>query len=191
MNEDIFWEIIEKYTDTEEMDDYPETLIHQLKKLEPKQIIEFNLFFYHFNENADTSELYAACILLNGGATGDDGFRDFRSWLISRGRTVYEKALADPDSLVSIEVQLIDGRPYAQWETFAYAAFIAYEELTGRGLIEDEQAENISINVVAIELKEEIDLPFYYTLALVEKKLPKLWQKYSALINPNLSPFVE
>lgn len=30
---------------------------------------------------------------------GDDSFRDFRGWLISRGRTVFEKVLADPDSL--------------------------------------------------------------------------------------------
>jgi hypothetical protein len=36
--------------------------------------------------------------LINGGMS-DDGFTDFRYWLISRGRDVYERALADPDSL--------------------------------------------------------------------------------------------
>lgn len=33
------------------------------------------------------------------GGLGDDGFRDFRSWLIGKGRGAVELALADPDAL--------------------------------------------------------------------------------------------
>src|ERR1700722_10529535 len=32
----------------------------------------------------------------------DDGFEDFRGWLILQGRSVFEAALADPDSLAGV-----------------------------------------------------------------------------------------
>lgn len=38
---------------------------------------------------------------MNGGCS-DDGFEYFRAWLISRGKKVYEKAMADPDTLAEV-----------------------------------------------------------------------------------------
>ena len=37
-----------------------------------------------------------------GSGCSDDGFTDFRYFLISMGREVFERALADPESLLSV-----------------------------------------------------------------------------------------
>ncbi|QMU77784.1 DUF4240 domain-containing protein [Streptacidiphilus sp. PB12-B1b] len=44
------------------------------------------------------SPLWAAAYTLNGGCS-DDGFDYFRGWLVLQGRAVFERAVADPDSL--------------------------------------------------------------------------------------------
>ena len=68
-----------------------------------------------------------AAYLLNGGCS-DDGFEYFRGWLISRGRAVFEKALADPDSLA----KFVGAAPELELEAIAYAAINAYKTKTGK-----------------------------------------------------------
>jgi hypothetical protein len=46
-------------------------------------------------------DLWAAAYLINGGAS-DDGFEYFRGRLIAEGREVFERAVADPDSLADV-----------------------------------------------------------------------------------------
>jgi Protein of unknown function (DUF4240) len=62
-----------------------------------------------------------------GCGTGDDGFMDFRAWLIAQGQEVYESALADPESLVD----LVDIDDDAQEEEMLFVAMYAYEKKTG------------------------------------------------------------
>ncbi|TQE38472.1 DUF4240 domain-containing protein [Streptomyces ipomoeae] len=45
--------------------------------------------------------LWAAAYTINGGCS-DDGFDYFRGWLILQGREVFERAVADPDSLAEL-----------------------------------------------------------------------------------------
>jgi hypothetical protein len=47
------------------------------------------------------SPLWAAAYTLNGGCS-DDGFDYFRGWLVTQGRTAFERAVADPDSLAGL-----------------------------------------------------------------------------------------
>ncbi|MFE9652574.1 DUF4240 domain-containing protein [Micromonospora sp. NPDC006431] len=46
-------------------------------------------------------DLWGAAYLINGGAS-DDGFEYFRGWLMTQGRAVFAKAVADPDSLAEL-----------------------------------------------------------------------------------------
>ncbi|NLU78932.1 DUF4240 domain-containing protein [Micromonospora sp. HNM0581] len=46
-------------------------------------------------------DLWGAAYLVNGGAS-DDGFASFRGWLMTRGREVFARAVADPDSLAEL-----------------------------------------------------------------------------------------
>jgi hypothetical protein len=49
------------------------------------------------------SPLWAAAYVINGGCS-DDGFENFRSRLITQGRQVYERTVADPDTLADLPV---------------------------------------------------------------------------------------
>jgi hypothetical protein len=64
------------------------------------------------------NSLWAAACLIQGGCS-DDGFEYFRGWLILQGRSVFEAALADPDSLA--------GHPAVQ-AAVAQNALLEYEE---------------------------------------------------------------
>jgi hypothetical protein len=52
---------------------------------------------------AYTAPMLAAAEIVNGG-TSDDGFEYFRGWLITQGREVFERAVANPDTLVEVDV---------------------------------------------------------------------------------------
>ena len=82
-------------------------------------------FQNHYDQQIRASyrwDLWAAAYIINGGCS-DDGFRYFRDWLISEGRTVFEKALKDPDSLA--DLPHIDP---AELESFGYVVLDLYEE---------------------------------------------------------------
>ena len=57
----------------------------------------------------------------------DDGFLDFRSWLISRGRHIYAAALRNPDTLADVVDPQLDGY---EFEELQYLARAVYEEAT-------------------------------------------------------------
>ncbi|HWS37456.1 MAG TPA: DUF4240 domain-containing protein [Actinoplanes sp.] len=48
-------------------------------------------------------DLWGAAYQINGGCS-DDGFEYFRGWLLAQGREVFERAVADPDSLADLPV---------------------------------------------------------------------------------------
>ena len=64
--------------------------------------------------------------IINGCCT-DDGFDYFRSWLISAGRTVYEDALYNPESLVDV----VDVGTSYEFECIDYIAADVYKQKTG------------------------------------------------------------
>jgi hypothetical protein len=66
--------------------------------------------------------------VLNGGAS-DDGFEYFQRWLISKGREVFEAAVADPDSLADLLAPDTEGP--CEFEEFAYVASEVWAEKTG------------------------------------------------------------
>jgi len=79
--------------------------------------------------------LWAAAYVINGGCS-DDGFDYFRGWLIVQGREVYERIVADPDTLADLPV--IGTRPPGAWpvecEDTLYIASRAYRAATGEEL---------------------------------------------------------
>ena len=63
---------------------------------------------------ADTKDLWAAAYMICGGCS-DDGFRDFRAWLIAQGREVFKGAVPNPDSLADHPSL---GREYPSYPAF-------------------------------------------------------------------------
>lgn len=120
-----FWRIVdEAYRD--DGPDHFESLKQRLAGLTWPEIVGFQMRFDEALAAANTIELEGAAHLINGGEHGGDGFRDFRAWLVGRGRHPYEAALKNPDALADI----LDGDPVDGFGLDT-AALRAYEERTG------------------------------------------------------------
>ena len=134
MDESEFWGIVEasKAESGGTFDGHIEVLTARLSALAPEKIVEFQGVFSALQDRAYSWDLWGAAFVINGGCS-DDGFTDFRSWLISMGRNTFERALSDPESLVEITLGN-DGEEDASFEEFGYVAAQAYEASTGKEL---------------------------------------------------------
>jgi hypothetical protein len=136
MNVEQFWKLIESSrsgfdpdrTDGN-MEQQCEELRQLLLKLPPEEILEFRNHLLQQMEAAFHWDLWGAAYIIAGGCS-DDGFADFRSWLISMGRRVFEAAVSNAESLV--EVADSPGVEDVFFEEFQYVPAQVYEELTGR-----------------------------------------------------------
>ncbi|WNG29536.1 DUF4240 domain-containing protein [Cystobacter fuscus] len=136
MNTEEFWAIIEfsrRVVDPERADGnarrQAEELWKQLSRLSPEEIVEFDAQFQDKMDAAFHWDLWGAAYLVAGGCS-DDGFTDFRSWLISMGRRVFEDAVSNAESL--LRVVDAPGVEDVFFEEFRYVPARAYEALTGR-----------------------------------------------------------
>lgn len=119
-----FWRIIESAYHPDGPDHF-EALKEELDKLKWFAVVAFQARFDEAMAAANTIDLWGAAYLINGGCS-DDGFRDFRAWLVGRGRHPYEAALKNPDTLADV----LDGDPVDGFGLDA-AAVRVYEAKTG------------------------------------------------------------
>jgi len=103
MTSDQFWQIIADVcrSDPERAEEWDTDLIDALAALPAEEIIGWDRIFDQLANQACRTDLWAAAYLINGGAS-DDGFYYFRCWLIGMGKTIYENAVAEPDSLADV-----------------------------------------------------------------------------------------
>jgi hypothetical protein len=149
MDEATFWNIIDTsrqkareiplQSGQDFIDIHEQTLAEILRTLPPAEIASFRDRFWSLHRHAYRWDLWAAAYWLCAGCS-DDGFTDFRSCLISLGKDLYYRILADPDTLADI-VDLPD-TPYMQAEGFQYIASRVYEEVTGEEIPEEEWPES-------------------------------------------------
>lgn len=147
------------------MEQQAEELRRLLSKLPPEELLDFD---NHFTERVNAAyhwDLWGAAYLIAGGCS-DDGFVDFRSWLISMGLRVFEDALSNAESL--LEVADAPGVETVFFEEFPAVAAQVYEELTGRELPEPRTP---SPFLPAGE-------PWSAEGEDLKQRLPRLWAKY-------------
>jgi TDG/mug DNA glycosylase family protein len=132
MDIDRFWALID--ASREEAGGSPWrqvfTLRDELRRLTVEEIVSFQNHFAGLMARANRNALAGATTFLSGGCS-DDGFMDFRGWLISRGRTAYENALRDPETLIDV---VRDDGSDCQFEDFFYLASFVWSEKTGLGV---------------------------------------------------------
>ncbi len=104
MNKDQFWQIIDSVHAGSggDMDRKCELLKEELATLEDQELREFIDHFDSADAAAYTWPLWGAAYVMHGGCS-DDSFSDFRATLISQGRAVFERSLAEPESLVELD----------------------------------------------------------------------------------------
>ena len=167
MNVDQFWQVVEESrrdvsasNPDGNMDRQVARLTELLSALPPQDVADFDRHFAERFIEAYTWDLWAAAYIIEGGCS-DDGFMDFRSWLISMGRTVFTESLRDVESLVV----------FASDPTVEVCSFEEFQYIPGR--------------VYGKEIDHGIDYPTEPTGKAweedsdeLEARFPKLWAKF-------------
>lgn len=104
VNEDWFWQIVEEAR--QRADDDPDTMAELLER-RFADAGDDTLRAFQRHLVAASMRLYtwrhAAAAAMACGPVGDDGFTDWRSWVITLGRDTFEHIAADPDNLADID----------------------------------------------------------------------------------------
>lgn len=129
MDDSRFWAIIETggHHTGDDQDEQSDAIREALDGLPPEEVRDFHRILNQKLAAAYRWDLWGAAYLINGGCS-DDGFFYFRSWLLGRGRAVYEAALQNPDSLAGHTNPEDDDHEY---EDLWSIPRDAYEALTG------------------------------------------------------------
>jgi len=130
MDIDEFWQIIETVhrNSDGDMDRKCELLKERLSALGEQGLRDFIGHFDAADAAAYTWPLWGAAYVMNGGCS-DDAFSDFRATLISQGRTTYQQALINPESLADLAFQDEEDICY---EGFQYVKNSVAEEKLGK-----------------------------------------------------------
>ena len=133
INKDTFWMLIDQGREQcgQDVHALAQWLEDRLMELGPEQALNFDYIAHAYRAAAYKYGLWNAASIMCDGCT-DDGFTDFRGWLIAQGRDVYMAALKDPDSLADVPTNRD-----CCCETLCYVGSYAYEELTGRDINQD------------------------------------------------------
>ena len=177
MDPDAFWDLIAgaKRECGQDMDASLQWLTERLTTLGPQQAQDFHDILHGYKHLAYKYGLWTAATLMCGNGCSDDGFMDFRAWLIAQGREVYLAALADPDSLADVE-------PYGgcQFESFSYVASEVLNTLTGGDAYDSMDPDGFDALVLElakrIQYGEGIDYPYEWDE--LERHFPRLCEKY-------------
>jgi hypothetical protein len=112
--------------------------------------------------------LWAAAYVITGGCS-DDGFEYFRGWLIAQGREVFERSVADPDSLADLPVLGPAGpAQWGVWEQVLYIPLWAHKWATGEVLPTD------AYSVEYPELEADPGFDLFDNRTEMERRLPRL-----------------
>ena len=176
VNKDTFWALIDQAK--EHRGGPNEWLMEQLVNLGPEQAKTFDTITRVYMDLAYQYGLWTAASVIVRGGCSDDGFMDFRQWLVGQGRDVYMAALKDPDTLA-------DAPPYHDWQYDSLPAMGDYadEELTGRNAFQDFDPNQY--DALKAELEKDIvygdGIGYPYDADDVPDYLPRLCQKYGVL----------
>lgn len=137
-----FWQLVaaarDRATDPDDADDVARHATALLATRPPEVIVAAQQTLWNLMAESFTNPLWAAAYVINGGCS-DDGFDYFRGWLILQGRDVFERAVADPDTLADVPVVRAAASEFDSFEGEAALAiaFDAYPAATGRPLPDD------------------------------------------------------
>jgi hypothetical protein len=125
MTEERFWAIIDEARGGSYASASPESLKQLLSHLPDSEVSAFGHMFYEKLCELNFWQLWAAGYIIVGGM-GDDHFHYFRSWILGKGKDLFDLAMKDPDAIGP----LIDNRDVDN-ELLEYVAVEIMEERGG------------------------------------------------------------
>jgi hypothetical protein len=137
MRTDDFWAVIGRATA-----DRPATPAEVAKRAaadlatrDPEEIVAWARHLDRVMAASGTQDLWAAAYLINGGCS-DEGFDNFRGWLIAHGRETVARSVGSPDALAempAVRAAAQSGAVFEAGEVLGVAEE-AYRQATGSEL---------------------------------------------------------
>ncbi|WFE31652.1 DUF4240 domain-containing protein [Micromonospora sp. WMMD975] len=137
MRTEDFWQLIDQARAGagEEADAVAARAVALLAERDPEEIVGYAEHQRRVIAASYRVDLWGAAYLINGGAS-DDGFEYFRGWLMTQGRAVFARAVADPDSLAElprVRAAALSGEEF-ECEDMLAAPWDAYRKATAAEL---------------------------------------------------------
>lgn len=126
--------------------------------------------FGRFVREAFSYRLWGAAWVIGSGCS-DDGFWDFRCWLVAQGEQVYRDALHHPDSLAET-VSVKAGRSGL---SFSNPAMFVWAERLG---MDESDLDDFPQSWGSNLGETPTDEPFNEDAASLEQQYPRLWMKF-------------
>ena len=188
MNKEEFWRTIESVNHLVpdgNQEKVSKKMYEELVQHSPQEILDWYLISQEYLKAAYRNDLWAAATAL-GAHASDDGFIDFRTWLISQGKDIYMDAMRDPDTLAKNPHPGTD----MNFEGFTYSAIEAYGEklsLAGKDgtikLYDDLDKHKLSEQLV-MEIQNEIpqhqDAPSNRLPLDYSAQFPHIWERMTS-----------
>jgi hypothetical protein len=133
MRTDDFWAVIGRATAERPASpaDVAKRAAADLAAHDPEEIVAWARHFDKVMVASGTQDLWAAAYLINGGCS-DEGFDNFRGWLIAHGREAVARSVRSPDSLAempAVRAAAENGAVFEAEEVLSIAAE-AYQQAT-------------------------------------------------------------
>jgi hypothetical protein len=106
MDKVALWAVVDQAgADADDASDAEQVMAHTVKLLAclpPTEIAAASQTVHDLMADSYRVDLWGAAHVIRLGGCSDDGFDFFRGWLIAQGRTVFERAVVDPDTLAEL-----------------------------------------------------------------------------------------
>lgn len=164
MNEMQFWEYIDKASDE---NDFSDALGDILYGLDLDDIISFKNIFLKKLSDSYIFPLLAANFVISS-YVSDDGFKKFRAWLVSKGNSIFQNAIDNPETIAewlhNDEVDEIEGNE------ILYIADRVYIELGGK--------ESRFYNKISFPLEPDMNIEWPENKDEFKRQYPKLVARF-------------
>ena len=131
MNKEMFWQLIDESREAckENIKDMAKYLEGRLSSLSLDDAKSFCGIFDTYHKAAGLDGIASVGNLMNHEMLTDDGFIDFRNWLIAQGKEIYLETMKNPEILADKAGEPIEG--WYEFETLGYVGTRVVEKMTG------------------------------------------------------------
>lgn len=131
MNKEMFWQLIDESREAckENVKDMAKYLEGRLSGLSLDEAKSFCGIFDTYHRAAYLDGIASVGNLMNHEMLTDDGFTDFRNWLIAQGKEIYLETMKSPEVLAEKAGEPIEG--WYEFEALGYVGMHVVEKMTG------------------------------------------------------------
>ena len=131
MNKEMFWQLIDESREAckDNIKGMAKYLEGRLSGLSLDEAKSFCGIFDTYHKAADKAGIASVGNLMNHEMLTDDGFTDFRNWLIAQGKELYIETLKNPEVLAEKTGEPIEG--WYEFELLGYVGMRVVEQKTG------------------------------------------------------------